>query len=145
MKEVPLMSTKLFVGNLPFTLNEDDLRNLFETRGTVTNIHIPTDRITHQSRGFAFIEMDTPEQAQNAIDQFNEAAIGGRDIKVALAVEKEQFSTNRPYAKNIGLGNCILCDINTTLYGFKNTRNTYGVCANCISSLSKASRSSRKY
>jgi len=138
------MSTKLFVGNLPFTLNEDDLRNLFETRGTVTNVHIPTDRITHQSRGFAFVEMDTPEQAQDSIVQFNDAAIGGRNIKVALAVEKPQSFVNKPYAKNIGEGNCVLCNTNTTLYGFENSHSTNGVCATCISLLSKASRPPRK-
>jgi len=112
------MSTKLFVGNLPFVLNEDDLRTLFQVVGTVTDVKIPLDRVTLQSRGFGFVEMTK---------------------------EKSPIPTNKLYAKNIGEGNCILCLKTNTLYGFDNFPNTHGVCSNCIYSLYRASKPSKKY
>jgi len=139
------MSTKLFVGNLPFVLNEDDLRTLFQVVGTVTDVKIPLDRVTLQSRGFGFVEMNTLEEAQNAISRFNGTEVGGRNIKIDIAKEKSPIPTNKLYAKNIGEGNCILCLKTNTLYGFDNFPNTHGVCSNCIYSLYRASKPSKKY
>ena len=76
---------KLFVGNLPFVLNEDDLKVLFERFGPVTSVKIPTDRETGRKRGFAFVEMETSEAADTAITALNERPVEGRNILVAFA------------------------------------------------------------
>jgi RNA recognition motif-containing protein len=70
------MNTKLFVGNLSFEVTENDLQDLFVTCGPVNEVNLMTDRSTGRSRGFAFINMATPEGAQAAI-----AGLAGKDLK----------------------------------------------------------------
>lgn len=136
------MSFKLYVGNLPFSATEDDLLNLFSSCGNVENIKLPTDRDTGRPRGFGFVEMESQEGMNNAINTLNGASLGGREIKVTEAVERNSDSShkrgNSMYAISKGNGICIFCGEDDTLYGFSST--TGGVCASCISSLSKASR-----
>lgn len=76
------MSRKLYVGNLPFTANETDLRELFATAGAVETVNIVTDRDTGRPRGFAFVEMASDSDAQSAIAQLNERDFGGRRMAV---------------------------------------------------------------
>ena len=65
------MSSKLYVGNLPFSISEDSLRELFAESGTVESVNIITDRDTGRSKGFGFVEMSSEEEAQSAIEKLN--------------------------------------------------------------------------
>ena len=73
------MATKLYVGNLPFKAGDEDLRSLFEQAGTVQSINIIRDKVSGQSRGFGFVEMATPEEAQRAIEMLNGRNIDNRE------------------------------------------------------------------
>jgi RNA recognition motif-containing protein len=83
------MSNKLFVGNLSYKTTENDLQNAFSAFGTVTEANLLLDRTTNRSRGFAFITMATPEEAQKAIAGMNGRDLGGRAINVSVARPKE--------------------------------------------------------
>src|SRR5262245_4385891 len=76
------MSTKLYVGNLPFQTTESDLQTLFESVGSVASINIVRDRATGQARGFAFVEMSDAESAQRAISELDRHEYGGRNLTV---------------------------------------------------------------
>jgi cold-inducible RNA-binding protein len=76
------MSVKLYVGNLPFGLSEQDLEELFRQVGVVPSVNIVTDRATGRSRGFAFVEMDSCEAADTAIAALNGREINDRQITV---------------------------------------------------------------
>lgn len=76
------MSTKLFVGNIPFSLNERNLEELFAQSGKVVSVTIPTDRDTGRKRGFAFVEMETQADAEEAVKQLNGKTVEGRQIVV---------------------------------------------------------------
>jgi RNA recognition motif-containing protein len=80
---------RIYVGNLPWSASEDDLRNLFSTHGTVHSVSIITDRETGRSRGFAFVEMDDAE-AQRAIQETDGRDMGGRPLRVNEARERER-------------------------------------------------------
>ena len=82
------MSTKLYVGNLPYQTTESDLQSLFESAGQVSTINIVRDRATGQARGFAFVEMASDDDAQKAIDQLNNTDFGGRNLTVNEARPK---------------------------------------------------------
>jgi RNA recognition motif-containing protein len=82
------MSRKLFVANFPFTTTVDQLTNLFSAHGEVVYAKIATDRETGKSRGFGFIEMGTPEQAETAIRELDGYQMNGRSIAVRLAEER---------------------------------------------------------
>jgi RNA recognition motif-containing protein len=76
------MSTKLYVGNLPFETTESDLQALFEASGQVSTINIVRDRTTGQARGFAFVEMSDAEGAKRAIAELDRHEYGGRSLTV---------------------------------------------------------------
>jgi RNA recognition motif-containing protein len=76
------MSTRLFVGNLPFETSELDLRDLFGQSGQIIEVKVVTDRETGRSRGFAFVEMSNAEEANKAISELNGRDLGGRTLKV---------------------------------------------------------------
>ncbi len=76
------MGTKLYVGNLSFRTTSDELRDAFAAAGTVESASVIEDRDTGRSRGFAFVEMATPEEAAAAIEQFNGKDFGGRNLTV---------------------------------------------------------------
>ena len=78
---------KLYVGNLPFTATEDDIRALFGTHGTVESVAVITDRETGRPRGFGFVEMPRAD-AQRAIQSLNGQDMGGRPLKVNEAQDK---------------------------------------------------------
>ena len=86
------MSTKLYVGNLAFQTTSQELQELFATAGTVESASVVEDRDTGRSRGFAFVEMSTKEEAAAAIDQFNGKEVGGRALKVNEAKPRENRS-----------------------------------------------------
>ena len=84
------MNTKLFVGNLSFNTTENDLQDAFAAHGVVTEANLMTDRATGRPRGFAFVTMGSPEEAQKAIDAMNGATLDGRNLTVNEARPKEE-------------------------------------------------------
>ncbi|HTD86502.1 MAG TPA: RNA-binding protein [Candidatus Binatia bacterium] len=86
------MSNKLFVGNLSFDTTENDLQDLFEKFGPVTEVNLVTDRMSGRSRGFAFVTMATDEGAQSAISGLTNQSLHGRDLKVNEARPREERS-----------------------------------------------------
>jgi cold-inducible RNA-binding protein len=86
------MSTKLFVGNLSFNTTENDLQDAFAAHGTVTEANLMMDRSTGRPRGFAFVTMGSPEEAQKAIDALNGATLDGRNLTVNVARPREERS-----------------------------------------------------
>lgn len=81
------MGKKLYVGNIPFSATEDELRDLFEAHGSVESVNVITDRETGRPRGFAFIEMDEGS-ADAAIQALNGTDMGGRALRVNEANER---------------------------------------------------------
>ena len=82
------MSTKLYVGNLPYETTESDLQTLFAAAGQVSTVNIVRDQMTGRARGFAFVEMGTEEAAQSAIQRLNDTDLDGRKIAVNEARPK---------------------------------------------------------
>jgi RNA recognition motif-containing protein len=76
------MSTKLYVGNLPYETTETDLHALFSASGGVTSVNLMRDRVTGQARGFAFVEMNNADDAQTAIRELDQRPYGGRNLVV---------------------------------------------------------------
>ncbi len=83
------MSTKLFVGSLPWGVNDDTLRTAFEAHGKVVSAKVITDRETGKSRGFGFVEMENETDANNAIQALNNSELKGRNIIVSEAKPKK--------------------------------------------------------
>ena len=90
---------RLYVGNVPFTSTDEDLRNFFGTVGTVTGVSIVTDRETGRARGFAFIDM---ENAEEAIQKFNGVDFGGRKLVVNVARERAPRSNDGGHSQGGG-------------------------------------------
>jgi RNA recognition motif-containing protein len=78
----------LYVGNLPFSATEADLRELFEAHGSIESINVITDRETGRPRGFAFVEMEDTESATKAMQALDGRDMGGRNLKVNEANER---------------------------------------------------------
>ncbi len=87
------MNTKLYVGNLSFNTTENDLQDAFAAHGTVTEANLVMDRSTGQPRGFGFVTMGTPEEAQKAINALNGAELDGRSLTVNEARPREERSS----------------------------------------------------
>jgi len=77
-----LVSTKLFVGSLPWSVNDEELKETFEKHGTVISAKVIADRDTRRSRGFGFVEMESSSDAENAIKALNDSELNGRNIIV---------------------------------------------------------------
>ena len=90
------MSTILFVGNLSFNTTENDLQDAFAAHGTVVEANIMTDRASGRPRGFAFVTMSTPEEAQAAVTAMNGASLDGRNLTVNEARPREERSGGGP-------------------------------------------------
>jgi len=76
------MGRKLYVGNLPYETNDQDLQELFTQAGNVETVTVMRDRDTGRARGFAFVEMSSDDEAQNAITKLNDQQFGGRRLTV---------------------------------------------------------------
>lgn len=83
------MTNKLFVGNLSWNTTDDSLKAFFAEAGTVLSARVITDRATGRSRGFAFVEMSTPEEAQKAVEELNGKPLDGRPVNVSEAKPQE--------------------------------------------------------
>ena len=79
------MSTKLFVGNLEYSTTEEQLRDVFATHGSVTSTTVVLDRETGRSRGFAFVEFESGDEAERAIGAMDGAEVNGRRLTVNVA------------------------------------------------------------
>jgi cold-inducible RNA-binding protein len=84
------MARKLYVGNLPYDTSEQDLQTLFAAAGTVDSVNVMRDMTTGRARGFAFVEMASEEEAQNAVTTLNNHQLGGRNLTVNEARPKPQ-------------------------------------------------------
>lgn len=84
------MATRLFVGNLTYNANENELQDLFSQAGSVLNVNIMQDRMTGRSRGFAFIDMGSQEEASKAIEMFHQKDFQGRQLTVNEARPREE-------------------------------------------------------
>ena len=76
------MSTKLFVGSLPWSVDDEELKETFEKHGSVVSAKVIMDRDTNRSRGFGFVEMESSSDASNAIKALNDSELNGRNIVV---------------------------------------------------------------
>ena len=79
----------IYVGNLDFKVNEDDLRDVFEEYGTVADVRVITDKYNNRSKGFGFVTMENDEEANKAISNLNGASYENRDMVVNQAREKK--------------------------------------------------------
>ena len=86
------MAKRIYVGGLPYSATEQDLQTLFAPSGTVTSVHVITDRYTGQAKGFGFVEMETDDQATAAINALNGTQMSGRTLTVNEAKPREESS-----------------------------------------------------
>jgi RNA recognition motif-containing protein len=93
------MESKLYVGNLPYNITEDELRTLFAQAGEVKEVAVITDRATGRSKGFGFVEMTTQAEAEKAIQLLNDHDMGGRPLKVSMARPREERSSTGPRSR----------------------------------------------
>jgi RNA recognition motif-containing protein len=84
------MEAKLYVGNLPYSARDDSLQELFSQAGNVVSANVITDRESGRSKGFGFVEMSSPEEAEKAIQMFNGYSFEGRDLRVNIARPREE-------------------------------------------------------
>lgn len=90
------MSSKVYVGNLPYRTTDDELKNHFSSCGLVTDVVIIMDRATNRSKGFGFVTFESESDAQNAISSLNEQEFQGRKLRIDSAREKAP-RTQRQY------------------------------------------------
>ena len=86
------MSSKIYVGNLPYSINDDNLRENFAAYGDVASAKVMMDRDSGRSKGFGFVEMGSSEQAEAAIQGLNGMSVGGRSIIVNISKPNEASS-----------------------------------------------------
>jgi len=84
-----MAESRLYIGNLPYTTSEEDLRRLFSQAGSVESVTMPTERETGRPRGFAFVQMANDEEADRATNMFNGYMLDGRSLRVNVAKERE--------------------------------------------------------
>lgn len=82
--------SRLFVGNLSYHTMEQEIQDFFAGAGTVLNVNVMLDKFTGRSRGFAFVEFSTPEEAQRAVEMFHGKELGGRPLTVNIARPREE-------------------------------------------------------
>jgi RNA recognition motif-containing protein len=96
------MSSKIYVGNLPYSINDDNLRENFAAYGDVASAKVMMDRDSGRSKGFGFVEMGTSEQAEAAIQGLNGMSVGGRSIIVNISRPKEPSTCGGGYRNDRG-------------------------------------------
>lgn len=89
------MGSKLYVGNLSYSLNDQSLQEHFAAFGTVVSCKVITDKESGRSKGFAFVEMSTPEEAQAAISNLDNKEVGGRPLRVNEARPPKKFNDRK--------------------------------------------------
>jgi len=91
--------SKIYIGNMPFSVTDSDLNAMFAKHGAVTSVNIITDKFSNRPRGFAFVEMETEEAAQKAIAELNGIQLEGRALVVNTAKPREERSSNRSFGE----------------------------------------------
>ena len=86
----------IYVGNLPYSVTEDDLRNMFGEFGEVSSVNIINDQYTGQSKGFGFVEMSNEQEAEEAISKLNDSSVQGRNVKVSQARPRKDNAPRSP-------------------------------------------------
>jgi RNA recognition motif-containing protein len=86
----------VYVGNIPYSLKEEELKELFQQYGKVTAIKVITDKFSGRSKGFAFIEMESEEEEAIAVRELNRKIILGRNLVVAKAHSKKGYESKKP-------------------------------------------------
>jgi RNA recognition motif-containing protein len=86
------MNKKLYIGGLPFSVTDGQLKTLFESHGTVESAKVIMDRYTDRSRGFGFVEMSTQQEAEQAIQALNGTELEGRSLTVNVSKPRENRS-----------------------------------------------------
>jgi RNA recognition motif-containing protein len=86
------MSSKIYVGGLPYSTTDDQLQEIFSTHGAVESARVITDKFSGRSRGFGFVEMSSSDEAQKAIQALNGSDLGGRTLTVNEARPQERRS-----------------------------------------------------
>ena len=81
---------RLFIGNLPYSIDDNAMAELFAAYGTVVSAKVITDKYSGRSKGFGFVEMSTEEEAQAAVEALNESEVDGRNIVVNVAKPREE-------------------------------------------------------
>ena len=89
------MKTNIYVGNLSYGINDENLKSIFAEYGEVTSAKIITDRETGRPKGFGFVEMDKQDEAEKAIKELDGGELDGRNIRVNLAKPKSTDTNNR--------------------------------------------------
>ncbi len=84
------MEKNLFIGNLPYSVTDDQLKDIFSKAGSVVSARVITDKFSGRSKGFGFVEMETEEEAQKAISSIDGFSVDGRNIRVSEAKPKEE-------------------------------------------------------
>jgi len=87
----------IYISNLSFDVNDNDLRELFEEYGEVSSAKVITDKFSGKSRGFGFVEMANEEEGRKAIEELNQAEYDGKTINVSVAKPREERPERRPY------------------------------------------------
>ena len=91
-----IISSKVFVGNLAFQSTKEELQELLSAAGSVRDVYLPSDRATGRPRGFAFVEFANDQEAEAAIEQFNDYEFAGRKLRVNRADDRPRARTPRP-------------------------------------------------
>lgn len=94
------MASKLYVGGLPYSTTDDELRDIFAAHGNVSSANVITDRDTGRSKGFGFVEFESTEEAQSAIKALDGSDLGGRKIVVNEARPREDKPRTGGYNRN---------------------------------------------
>jgi RNA recognition motif-containing protein len=94
----------IYVGNLPYSVTQDDVEEIFKEYGTVKQVHLPKDRETDRPRGFGFVEMEREDDEQKAIDALDGAEWMGRELKVNKAKPKTESNGGRSGRRDSGNG-----------------------------------------
>lgn len=128
------MIKKLYVGNIPYQVDKEQLTSIFKSYGSVIYVKFPKDTNSKKHRGYAFIEMASPLEAQEALKKLNQSTLMERNIIVSYAVSDNNQKHN--IAKFTGKSNCLFCSDQSILFGFSN--NIKGICPKCIDGLKKA-------
>ncbi|MCW0482603.1 RNA recognition motif domain-containing protein [Gaoshiqia sediminis] len=85
----------IFVGNLNYSITEDDIREIFEEYGELSSVKLISDKFTGKSKGFGFVEMANDDEAKKAIEELNGAEVEGRSMVVNESIEKKRDNNNR--------------------------------------------------
>jgi RNA recognition motif-containing protein len=93
------LSKKLYIGNLPFSTTEEELRTAFERHGSVDSVNVITDRETGRARGFAFVEMEDASAADDAMRALDGSDLGGRNLKVNEANDRQRGGGGSGYGR----------------------------------------------